>query len=424
MSGGIEVAGGADGIEARTADLRGASALFAASGREMEALALEAFTLGRSVPLAITRLVAPAPSDRFEAAMTAALGGEHGLRSVAERLDGLARGLSFAASSYEDADLLPDALGGIVHAAVGRAEAPWDALCTLTRTGSPLETFGAVVHHEVDELATGVGVLTDLGGERAAVLAGQRSLDGRPVLRGKGADPQADAGGPPRSVTDLMAALEHRDHGEHGEIDVRRLTGPDGSTRWIVDVTGTKSWLPLPTSDITSLATNALAVTGASTSYEQGVLDAMSAAGIRPDDPVMLVGHSQGGMVAANAAILSAHTGRFRVTTVLTAGAPIGQVSGHVPASVQVLAMENAPDVVPHADGRDNARRPNVTTVTVHHDEGSVGGDHGIDTAYLPGAADVDRSTDPSVEAFLRHASPFLTATDVSTSVYVVKRGY
>ena len=97
---------------------------------------------------------------------------------------------------------------------------------------------------------------------------------------------------------------------------------------------------------------------GRPNAYEQGVLAAVQASGVQPGTPLMLVGHSQGGLVAARAASGLSAAG-YRVTDVLTAGAPIGGVA--VPAAVQVLAVENTGDLVPEVDGLDNPARANVT---------------------------------------------------------------
>ena len=49
---------------------------------------------------------------------------------------------------------------------------------------------------------------------------------------------------------------------------------------------------------------------------------------------------------------------------------------------------------------------------------------HDLRRSYVPGAQDIDASTDPSIEAFRRSADPFLGATAVSTQTYVVTRSY
>ncbi|MBN9621075.1 MAG: alpha/beta hydrolase, partial [Actinobacteria bacterium] len=190
------------------------------------------------------------------------------------------------------------------------------------------------------------------------------------------------------------------------------------------DITGTKSWTLAPTSDITSLTTNGRALVGERTAYEEGVFAALRQAGVGPHDEVMLVGHSEGGVVAVNAARDAARSGEFDVTHVITAGAPIGLVVGQVPSRVQVLALENSTDVVPHLDGAANPDRPNVTTAAAPEGDGTIGGDHSIGGAYLPLAADVQDSTNRSIEDFLRGASGYLQGTSVVTHTYDVIRRY
>ena len=74
----------------------------------------------------------------------------------------------------------------------------------------------------------------------------------------------------------------------------------------------------------------------------------MRDAGIGSDEPVLLVGHSQGGIEAA---WIASHSSEFSVTQVVTAGSPIA-VLGDYPAGTQVLSLEHHGDVVPLLDGR------------------------------------------------------------------------
>jgi pimeloyl-ACP methyl ester carboxylesterase len=210
----------------------------------------------------------------------------------------------------------------------------------------------------------------------------------------------------------------------HGGIDVRMVTLADGSRRVIVDITGTKSWDPLPTGDVTSLTTNGRALVGVRTAYEQGVLLAMRRAGVRRHDKVMLVGHSQGGMVAVTAARDALRSGEFDVTHVVTAGSPVALTVGQLPRRVQVLALENRRDVVPHLDGRANPDRRNVTTATASSGDGTVLGDHAVEGAYVPIAEEVDASRNRSVRDFLDGAGDFFRGTEVRTTTYQVTRGY
>jgi len=95
-----------------------------------------------------------------------------------------------------------------------------------------------------------------------------------------------------------------------------------------------------------------------------------------------------------------------------------------IPRPVQVLALENAGDVVPHLDGQPNPDRPNITTVTLHHDHGDIGRNHDLTDSYIPGATDVAASSDPSVRAYLGGLMPFLSATTIQTQRFLISRTY
>ena len=103
-------------------------------------------------------------------------------------------------------------------------------------------------------------------------------------------------------------------------------------------------------------------------------------AGIGPHEPVLLVGHSLGGMEAA--ALASRDTG-FAITDVVTAGSPTAQVDGF-PDGVRVLSLEHHGDVVPLLDGADNPDSVEQTTVTFD-DGGRPGGRGDARLRPLPG---------------------------------------
>ena len=140
-----------------------------------------------------------------------------------------------------------------------------------------------------------------------------------------------------------------------------------------------------------------------------------------PHEPVLLVGHSQGGMVAA---ALAAGDTPYDVRHVVTAGSPTAQVD--LPPDVRVLSLENRGDVVPLTDGEAN--RPSVGQVTVQFDAGGEGlpGHHDY-PRYVAGAAAADASGSASVVAELDalRAAGFLgdgTGVRVETQVFEVTR--
>ena len=131
----------------------------------------------------------------------------------------------------------------------------------------------------------------------------------------------------------------------------------------------------------------------------------------------MLVGHSQGGMLAAQARRRFPQPAfNYNVTHVVTAGSPIGRVD--IPDHIQVPALENKHDIVPHLDARDNPASANRTTVTFDHQYGTIGKNHDTEKSYLPAAQALDSSTDPSVVAFRKSADRFLNNGPVRVKIF------
>lgn len=140
----------------------------------------------------------------------------------------------------------------------------------------------------------------------------------------------------------------------------------------------------------------------------------------------MLVGHSQGGLVAMRAAEQYARDGRFAVTHVVTAGSPTARMA--VPASVHVLALENRYDLVPRLDGEPAPAEVNRVTVLFETQTHDVGGNHALATTYVPAARAVDGDmSDASLRAWRRSAGAFLAPTGVtvhvSTTVWDIRNG-
>jgi hypothetical protein len=372
--------------------------------------------------IAASALLDPVGYAEFEADLTSALDGWNGLVKAGVFCDILDGELHAAAVLYEGADHLDTLVRDVVLGGLRAGPALADGLAVLARTHDPVKAAETIVADDpqlADDLITVTGLPTLL-----AAFAG-KSDDGHGVAVPTGVNRTGASGLPPRRLTDVIKDLGQRSADDrHGMIDVRILTMPDGSRRAIVDISGTKSWDPLPTSDITTLTTNGRAHVGERTSYERGVLAAMHRAGVRPGDDVMLVGHSEGGMVAVTAARDAVASGAFNVTHVVTAGAPIGLTVGTLPSSVQVLALENKRDVVPHLDGRANPDQINVTTATTSHGDGSIVDDHSIDDAYLPVAADVQASSNRSIRDFLAGAGGFFRARAVETRTFQIIRRY
>jgi hypothetical protein len=135
----------------------------------------------------------------------------------------------------------------------------------------------------------------------------------------------------------------------------------------------------------------------------------------------MLVGHSQGGIVAAQSA-KDLNSNGYNVTHVVTAGSPVGRID--VPSDVQVLSLENRNDIVPRLDATDNPGSPNRTTVTFDNQTGTVGGNHKIETNYAGAAGQLYNGSNPSIDRFKESAAVFFNGNDEKsvTQNYKVER--
>ena len=131
-------------------------------------------------------------------------------------------------------------------------------------------------------------------------------------------------------------------------VKVTKVLGPDG---WYYTVTlpSTQEWLSRfgDQGAVNDLDSNlALVMTPAlQTQYEAAVLSAIEQAGITPADHLMLVGFSQGGIMAGH---LAAYNSDLGVDAIIVSGAPIDHMP--IPDSVDVVSIQHDYDPVPRLD--------------------------------------------------------------------------
>lgn len=157
------------------------------------------------------------------------------------------------------------------------------------------------------------------------------------------------------SVATSMKQVEamYGDNEETSHIQVQRVVDPTtGQGHWVAMLPGTSCWSAHHGSVLNG-ADNLPALAGAAGEAEKAVRfaleDAMRREGVLDKhEPVMLVGHSQGGIVMTNLARHAAGS-KLNVTKVVTYGSPVGRMK--VPPRVRALNIENTRDLVPKADG-------------------------------------------------------------------------
>lgn len=136
--------------------------------------------------------------------------------------------------------------------------------------------------------------------------------------------------------------------GSNGDIRITRIDNGTGTPAYVVAIPGTESWSPSAGGQPRDLSANLGLVAGNPTAAAESVRMAMDAAGIAPGSPVMLVGHSQGGIIAGQLASDPAFVERYGVTHVMTYGAPIDHMQ--LAPGVGVLQVQHGADLVPRLD--------------------------------------------------------------------------
>ncbi|WP_024286443.1 alpha/beta hydrolase [Cellulomonas sp. KRMCY2] len=225
----------------------------------------------------------------------------------------------------------------------------------------------------------------------------------------------------PRTTADLLRQVERlypnppgtRDQdgdpdpgGTPGTVSVQRLDHGDGTRSWVVAIPGQET-AALGGPDPRDMTSNLQLMAGLPDDATELVTRAMTLAGIEPGEPVVLAGHSQGGMVAMNIASDPVLMERFTVAAVVTAGSPVADVG--LQDGTQSLHVEHLQDLVPVLDGLPNPDDPQRTTVirdlgsaptaSNRQAAGSPGGAHGIG-AYVRTAEELDGLDAPSVTTF------------------------
>ncbi len=470
----VSVTGGVGGIEARYGDIERLAALFDRVGDGLRHDAWEDKGVLAEGDLLESAILSPLTFAAAESDVVAATLGPHGLAVRALGLEADALSMQVAVSLLRAGDDLArqafevlDYAGGYVVGAslpvllLGGAAAGTALLITQPGLAAYLATHpheraalteaalggaqGFLEDHPdlVQHLLNGGGGLLDgLTGDLSpgarAVLMGELGIDPvHPTTNGAAGDlaglfsdsaPRVTPGvaeprqlATPGTLEDLVSNLADTNSGADGEIDIQQIGEGDGA-RFVVHLPGTDSW-GTDAGDVRDLQANLQLVGGQDTAYTRGIAEAMRDAGVPSGAPVLLVGHSQGGMAAVHLAADPSFQEAYDVRHVVTAGSPTAQVA-HVPAGTQVLSLENSGDVVPLADGEGNPDEPHRTTVRFDNRTGSLGGNHSLET-YIRGAAAVDGSADPSLTAeleALRHDG-FLGSTDpTSTRGYTITR--
>lgn len=166
----------------------------------------------------------------------------------------------------------------------------------------------------------------------------------------------------PSTISAVLNATDvaYADQGKPGTPDtgvrITTVSKPGEPPAYFVSIPGTTRWMPDGAANPTDLTGNLELAGGNLSTAAEAVRLAMEQARIPEGSPVMLSGHSQGGMIAAALASDAGFTDRFNVTNLVTFGSPVD--STPIPPSIDVLALQHAGDPVPKVDLADATSWP------------------------------------------------------------------
>ena len=158
-----------------------------------------------------------------------------------------------------------------------------------------------------------------------------------------------------------LASLTSRLNNTSGNIRIEGYQTSGGRVL-VVYLPGTAEWSPVGGTKAFDLKSDlALATNAENSNSIRAANAALRAYGAKLEDRLVLVGYSQGGMVAAKLAEENPN-----VVGVVTAGSPIANES--IPKSIPVVSLEHSNDIVPALAGKTNPLTENWATATRHLD--------------------------------------------------------
>ena len=457
MSGPIQVDGGVGGTAVGLDSLDRAAFQLVRAGLDLSEVLARTLLLAADGELLASIVASPVTGAEVEVALACAVG-PGGLAGQLAAMSELATATSLATAAYREAERQVALSLDAVH----------DAVMFELGANAPALAVGAFTAHALGADLHGLGLradrsvydhpeLADLGGGVAGLTAGLRinpltapllapgdlrassrsdpvePYDGSLRVLGGAAESWGlltDAGrarvlpepaprtgaAAPTSVAELARGQLNLSNADDypGHVRVVEVPRPGGGSAWIVEISGTQVWDPRAGRNPHDVTTDVRLMARESTVLAAGVEEALRQAQAASGhdarhDPVLLSGHSLGGIVAAGLAASASFAAHHRVTHVVTMGSPVARMP--VPRDVQMLSLEHHQDPVPRLEGRPNPDRRSWVTVTRDLDGDRDGvhtgtGAHATEE-YAETAAAVDSSSDPSIRDWRQGSRQF-----------------
>ena len=238
-----------------------------------------------------------------------------------------------------------------------------DAVAGALHLPSPLTTVTGSAASDNGVAGTGADAAGLAGSALAAVVAGRglgAFCDSAVAVRRTSSLSVT----PATTVQDRASRIPRRDPegSETAQVRIDRYSRTGARDRFEVYIGGTVDFGLGSSPEPWDMGSNITALAGLPAGSYTAVREAMARAGVTAESEVVLVGHSQGGLVAS----LVAASGNYNVRGLVTFGAPAGGV--RIPAAVPTLSVRHSDDLVPALGGYDVDNRPVVISREAYAD--------------------------------------------------------
>lgn len=196
---------------------------------------------------------------------------------------------------------------------------------------------------------------------------------------------------------------------EYGTIAISKYRRTDGTNSWLVTIPGTDGQPDSPfgwPQNVELMSSHSKQRMEADSA--RMVQEALKQAGIKSDEPVALIGHSQGGIVAAT--IASDLKDDYDIKHVVTAGSP---VANHpIPDKTWVTSVEMDDELVAALDGAANPNSEHWLTV-----RGTASKSDNNPESTFAGTPVTDAPDNKEITHWLKyHQAAYQNATDMGSS--------
>lgn len=240
--------------------------------------------------------------------------------------------------------LLPTALTPILeldHPGIDRAR------------GAELARALAGIAHPGGDVEDGARIVSDAVGLTHWAL-GHQGIRMAPPTRRSHEEPVRTFAG----AVAVMEELEVDGNTDPGSLRIDRITSSEGETAWQVFIPGGQGFDP---SNVHALLHAPAAVASQPTPSVAMVAAALRDAGAVKGEPIVMVGHSHGGITGSLFASDPRLRAEFDVPLVVAAGSPIDE--HEIRSDTHVLAIEHTEDVIPGTEGVEHQIKPGLTRV-------------------------------------------------------------